>query len=426
MMINPAKIYSTLGDPNSLVPLAVKDISSTIGMTTCSFATGKEEGQDRFIDEVGTEFIWLLGLPMFKGIFDKTVFKALNLDSAFDARNLKDKEILEKIKQYAPNEEVKKNIEKISKKSKLFKNVATAKFLVATTLTVGSYIGLTRLKQQYTENKIRKNLIAEHNKKQQVEDSRKKEQTNAPSFKGFGNVVENFAFSPVKNMYILDGFITAERLRDSRSPQEFMGYLIKEASTLFFMYYAGGKIQEMFENYANKKFNKSIGLDARALEDGSLKNSFETGKIEKSLQEFKNANTSKLNLYEFIHKTPENDIIKVAKQSDIIELYKDTKKIDTRKYIDLKKVEGVHSKIEELYKQYKEALKKGESSDKFFGGVRKLKRKSIRMNIGSSIFALGILTPLAMLWKRYCGKDNKEFQTKKEIREKLIKEGIIT
>lgn len=425
MLVNPAKIYSTLGNPNSLVPLAVKDIASTIGITTCSFATGKEEGQDRFIDEVGTEFIWLLGIPIFKGIFNNTVFKALGLDSAFDARNLKDKEIFEKIKKYAPTEDVKKDIEKIGKNSKLFKNVAAAKFVAATAMTVGSYIGLTRLKQQYTENKIRKNLIAEHKQKQQI-NINKNECVQNPSFKGVGEVVESFAFSPVKNMYILDGFITAERLRDSRSPQEFMGYLIKEAATLFFMYYAGGKIQEMFENYANKKFNKSIGLDARALEDGSLKNSFETGKIEKSLQEFKNANTSKLNLYEFIHKTPENDIIKVAKQSDIIELYKDTKKIDTRKYIDLKKVEGVHSKIEELYKQYKEALKKGESSDKFFGGVRKLKRKSIRMNIGSSIFALGILTPLAMLWKRYCGKDNKEFQTKKEIREKLIKEGIIT
>ena len=39
-----------------------------------------------------------------------------------------------------------------------------------------------------------------------------------------------------QNMWILDGFITGERLKDSRSPQEFVGYGIKEASTLFFMY----------------------------------------------------------------------------------------------------------------------------------------------------------------------------------------------
>ena len=227
-------------------------------------------------------------------------------------------------------------------------------------------------------------------------------------------------------MYILDGFITAERLRQSRNPQEFIGYLIKEAATLLFMYYAGGKIQEKFEDYATKKYNKSIGLDARVIEDGGLKESFKSGKIEKSLKEFKAANTSQVNLYEFLHKNPQNDIVEIAKKSDIISLYKNTKKIDTRKYIDLKEIEGVFNKVEELHKQYKSSIQKGENIDKFFEGVKKLKRKSIKLNIGSSIFALGVLTPIVMLLKRLNSKDDKEFCTKKEIREKLIKEGIIS
>lgn len=425
MFINPAKIYSTLGNPNSLIPLAVKDLSATAGMTAGSFVTGKEEGQDRFIDEIGTEFIWLLGIPMFKWLFDKSVFKGLGLDSKFDARNLKDKEIFEKIKKYAPDENVKKDIEKIGKNKKMFKNAVAAKFVVATALTVGSYIGLTKLKQNYTENKIRKNLIEEHNQKQKAEEEQKKNGSN-PSFKGFGKVVEYFAFNPVRNMYVLDGFITGERLKDSRSPQEFIGYGIKEASTLCFMYYAGDKIMEAFEKWAKKKHNKTIGLDARVLEEGALKKAFEDGSIEKSIAEFKNANTSKANLYEFLHKNPDNMIVKVAKKSDIIQLYKNTDKIDTRKYIDLKEFEGVNFKVEELYKQYKEALGKGESSEKFFNGVKKLKRNSIKLSIGACIFALGVLTPAMMVFKRFMGKDDKEFQTKKEIREKLVKEGIIS
>ncbi len=421
MLVNAAKIYSTLGSPNSLIPLAVKDLSATAGMTAGSFVTGKEEGQDRFIDEIGTEFIWLLGIPMFKGIFNKTVFKFLGLDSAFDARNLKDKDVFEKIKKYAPTDEVKKDIEKIGAKKRLFKNAVTAKFFAATALTVGSYIGLTRAKQKYTENKIRKNLIAEYNAKKDKEQT----QITTPSFKGAGSVVESFAFSPVKNMYILDGFITGERLKDSRSTQEFIGYGIKEASTLCFMYYAGGKIQELFEKQAEKKYNKSIRLDARVIEAGELKKMFENSTIEKSLAEFKKANTSKADLYEFLHKNPDNMIVKVAKQSDIISLYKNTNKIDTRKYIDLDEVEGVSKKIEELYKQYKTAVSKGETSEKFFAGVKKLKRNSILMNIGTCVFALGIMTPAMMLFKRFMGKEDKEFQTKKEIREQLIKEGII-
>lgn len=433
-MVNVAKVFSTLGNPNSLVPLAVKDISATAGMTAGSFITGKEEGQDRFIDEAGTEIIWLLGIPAFKGIFNNTVFRAMGLDYHFDARNLKDKEVLAKIKEYAPTDQVKSNIEKIISKEKLFKNTAMAKFFVATALTVGSYIGLTRFKQNYTEKKIRANLIAEY-EQQKAQEKNKKNESKEVSFKGLGSTIETFAFSPVKNMWILDGFITGERLKDSRSPQEFVGYGIKEASTLFFMYYAGDQIQKMLEKHAKEKYNKSIGLDARVLEDGFLKKAFEDGSIQKSLDEFRAANTSKANLYEFLNKNPDNLVVKTAKMSDAIHMYKEpqglfkaakiTDKIDTRKYIDLEDIESINKKIEELYKQFNSAKSKGESSEKFFAGVKKLKRNSILTNIGTCIFALGVVTPAIMLAKRLAGKDDAEFQTKKEIRAQLIKEGII-
>jgi len=423
-MINAATVFSTLGNPKSLYPLAVKDLSATAGMTAGSFITGKEEGQDRCIDELGTEFIWLLGLPLTKWAYDKTAFKALGLDSAFDVRNLKDKEVLEKIKKYAPDDEVRKNIEKICKKQHLFKNAVLAKFFVTTALTVGSYIGLTRLKQHYTENKIKKNLIKEYQKELDKKKTAGQDSSN-PAFKGFGHVVGQFAFNPVKNMWILDGCITGERLMDSRSPQEFVGYGIKEASTLCFMYYAGGKIQELLEKQAVKKYNKSIGLDARVIESGMVKKAFEDGSIEKSLKEFEKVKSKPAQMYEFLHKNPDNLIVKTAKQSDIIELYKKTDKIDTRKFIDLKDIESINYKLTELYKQYKEALKNGESSDKFFEGVKKLKRNSIKMNIGSCILALGIITPAIMVLKRLTDKSGKEFQTKKEIKEQLIKEGVI-
>ena len=102
-----------------------------------------------------------------------------------------------------------------------------------------------------------------------------------------------------------------------------------------------------------------------------------------------------------------------------------TNKIDTRKYIDLNEVESINKKLEELYLQFQKATAKGETSEQFFNGVKKLKRNSIVTNIGTCIFALGIATPALMLAKRLAGKDDAEFQTKKEIRAQLIKEGII-
>ena len=359
-MVNIAKIYSKLGNPDSLIPLAIKDTASTTGMTAGSYITGKEEGHDRFIDEVGTEIIWLGGIPFFKWLYDKTVFKALNFDAKFDARNLKDKSVLTKIKELSPTEEIKKEIENITKKDSSFKKAATAKFFVSTALTVGSYIGLTKFKQNYTDKKIRENLIKEYQatlvqKNNEINETQK---TSEPSFKGIGSAIENLAFSPVKNMWVLDGCITGERLKESRSKQEFIGYAIKEASILFFMYYAGGKIQEMLENYAEKKHKKSIALDARVLEDNFLKEAFKDGSVVKSIEDFKVANKSNADLYEFLHKNPENIIVKTAKKSDIIQMYKKpqglfknakiTDKIDTRKFINLKEVEDVKNKIEKL------------------------------------------------------------------------------
>ena len=361
-MINPAKIYSTLGNPNSLIPLGVKDISSCVGMTAGSYATGKEEGFDRFIDEFGTEGLWLGGIPTLKWIYDKTVFKAFGLDAKIDPRNLKDMDMFEKVKKYAPTEEIRKNLEKAGDKKRLFKNLAATKFVTSTVIAAGAYVGLTKLKQYYTDQKIRKNLIKEYQeevKKKEAENKQENQKTENPSFKGLGRIVEEFAFSPVKNMYILDGFITCERLKDSRTSQEFVGYAIKEGSILLFLYYAGKKIQQFMENSAKKKHNKSITLDARVLESDNLKKIFKDGSIEK------------------------------------------------------------------LYGQYKEALAKGDTTDSFFKQLKKLKRNSIRMNIGSCILALGVITPSIMLLKRMTDKSGPEFQTKKEIKEQLIKEGVI-
>lgn len=429
MMINPAKLYSTLGNPNSLIPLGVKDISSCLGMTAGSYATGKEEGFDRFIDEFGTEALWLGGIPSLKWLYDKTVFKAFGLDAKIDPRNLKDMKMFEKVKKYAPTEEIRKNLEKAGNNKRLFKNLAAAKFFASTILAAGAYIGLTKLKQRYTDQKIRKNLINEYQeeaKKKEVENKQNVGKVKAPAFKGLGKIVEEFAFSPVKNMYILDGFITAERLKDSRTSQEFAGYAIKEGSVLIFLYYAGKKIQEFMENSAKKKHNKSITLDARVLESENLKKIFQNGTIEKSIKEFNAANTSNGNLYEFLHQNPENEVVKIAKQSDILTTYKNTNKIDSRAFVDFDEVKGVNDKLAELYGQYKDAIKKGESAEDFFNKVKKLKRNSIKMNIGACIMALGVVTPAIMLLKRMTDKSGPEFQTKKEIKEQLIKEGVIS
>lgn len=471
-MISPAKIYSVLGNPKSLVPLGVKDGANCLGLTTASYVTGKkEEAQDRFIDEAGTEAIWLGAIPAYKKIIDKTVFKFAKLDSKYDIRNLENKDIFEKTKKYAPkNTDIAKNIDAIGKNAKKFKILNLVKVFVATGMALASYDILTDLKQKYTEkkieNKIKADMADEQIKKAKLQEKfvhnrKNKDNTTFSSIKKHNNLsfkggFIDFALDPVKNMYVLDGGITGQRLAKSRDPQEFGGYVIKEGGFLLFMYYAGQKIMNHLEQRADKKHNKSIALDSRVLEDEKFKQLFKTGEIEKSLNDFpeyqeqfsgkkgfiktvkeffnppkKTAEelVKDAELYDYIHNNPDNAVVKVAKKSDIIKNYKvrqkgilgifkkktDTGHIDTRNYIDMDLMRKTHGNIKKLYNQFKTS---GEDIDTFFNGVRKLKRNSIKVNIASSMFALGVILPGAMLAKRILSNDA-EFATKKRIRERL-------
>ena len=155
--ITASTVYATLGNNSSLVPLAIKDVANSIGLTTASYMSGdKAEGKDRFIDEFGTQAIWLGGLPLFKKVLDITLFKSMKLDPEIDARILKNTEILEAAKEFAPTEQIKKNLIKVSEHQGKFKALTIAKFAAATVLTAGSYLGLTKFRHNYTEEKIKK------------------------------------------------------------------------------------------------------------------------------------------------------------------------------------------------------------------------------------------------------------------------------
>src|SRR5574344_1159828 len=120
-----AKIFSELGSNSSLLPMGIKDVSNSLGMTAGSYlaSNNKVEGKDRFIDEFGTQAIWLFGIPFFKKMIDLTAYKLAGYNSKFDVRTLKNKRISVLAKKYAPTEEIKESILKASKKQKLFKGL---------------------------------------------------------------------------------------------------------------------------------------------------------------------------------------------------------------------------------------------------------------------------------------------------------------
>lgn len=451
-VITASKVYSILGNNNSLVPLAIKDVANSVGLTAGSYIVGKEEeGQDRFIDEFGTQALWLFGIPGYKKLLDVAMFKTMGYDPKIDVRVLKNKDIFEKAKEFAHNDNVKNAFEKVGKNQKTFKGLTFAKFAVSTLMTIGTYGALTHYRHKFTEESIKKKIIAEHKQKQQKNTTFTPATPKPEAFKGvsvdkdreqvaFKGGLSDFMFSPVKNLMILDGAISGERLATSRNMQDFLGYGIKEGSFWVFMYYAGQKIQNHLEQSAETKHKKSIDLDARVIESDELKKAFHDNSLKKSIDEFANCKTD-VEVYEFIHKNPDNFIVKMAKKSDIVKTKGSNENlfvklarrtgvmgkldnadvVDTRAFIDIDEFKGVAKKLEKLHDQYE---KSGESLENFLGGVKKLKRASVWKNMGSCIFALGVLAPAIMVATRILRED-KEFQTKEEIKKQLAFEGEI-
>ena len=423
--ITASTIYSTLGNNSSKIPLAIKDIANSCGLTAASYMSGdKAEGKDRFIDEFGTQAIWLWGIPAYKKIMDFIMYKPAKIDPLVDVRILKNPKIFDAAKEFAPNKEILASLENIASNPKTAKQLNIAKFAVSTGLTALSYLGLTKFRHNYTENRIKKDYIA---KQQAV--SYDSFTGRIPSNSAFSQVhkdknlsftgrLQDFIFDPVQNLMIVDGIITGERLAHSKNPQDFLGYVIKEGSFWVFIYFAGPLIAKALEKNADKK-GRSIDLDARVIFSQKLKNSFNDGFVKSHIKEFKTADTTDVDIYKFAVK-PDNKnlVIEFAKDSDIIELVKGTQQVDTRRYIDLDKLRSVAEKLEKLFNQYE---KSGESIDEFFKQVRKFKKAAVLKNMGACISALGILAPSIMLLTRKFGSGS-DYQVRKDIEKKMTGE----
>ena len=426
--ITASTVYSKLGDNSSLVPLAIKDIANSCGLTAASYMSGDNaEGKDRFIDEFGTQAIWLWGIPVYKKLLDIALFKQAKLDPEVDAIILKNKDILQAAKEMAPTETIKNSLKAVAENQSKFKALTVAKFAASTILTAGTYLGLTKFRHNYTESKIKKDYF-EKMKKQQMNGYNTE---NIPFSSAFSHVhkqnknsknvaftggVQDFIFDPVKNLMLVDGAITGERLTHAKNPQDFLGYVIKEGFFWAFMYFAGPTLSKALEKFADQK-GKSIDLDSRVIFGKDLEKAFngkDSGIMPKQIQEFKKAAKSDLELYKFAVK-PENKnlIIKMAKDSGIITLADGSELVDTRKYIDLKELRGICDKAEKLFTQYK---KSEQPLDEFLKSVRSLKKASILKNIGACIGALGIIAPAIMLGLR---KLNPDYQVRKDIEKKL-------
>ena len=460
------KIFATLGNNSSLVPLGVKDVSNTLGMTAGSYITGNSvEGKDRFIDEFGTQVIWLLGIPFFKEVINKTVYKAAGYNPKIDRRILENKEVFEyaqqqayklaenskngkiKVKNPQKLENVAKGFEKLvtQKGKNISKALSTGRFIAATALTMAAYSALTTFRHKHTEKNIIKEIKKEETLKKNSDDflneksaiqfqSFGKKNNQKPTFGMNLSPLKQFMFDPVKNTMIIDGGITTQRLADSRNPQDFVGYVIKEGGFWAFMYFLGPEVQKHMEKRLSAK--NPIDLDIRVLQDAEFKEALKENLLDINsmsenlmLHKFeKEKPETYKDVYKALYENPNNIIVKMAKKAGIIKTVKELdargkeievglQQIAPNEFVDINEIHGLKEKIKNINKI---APKKEEKAfEEFMKKTIKLKQYSIIKNIGFSIGALGILVPGIMVAMRYLGKENKDFQVKKDVHEKL-------
>ena len=427
--------------------MAIKDIANSVGLTAGSYITGdKLEGKDRFLDEFGTQAIWLFGIPAYKKLLDFTLYKALKIDPNFDVRNFskKRKKLINKTINYADSS-IKESIINATKNPKFSKNLAMGKFVVSTALTILSYAGLTKYRHLQTKKAAQKEIL----KEMQLENKDNKDKflytkpVNKAAFNGlhqnktqdqpaFTGGISEFMYNPVKNLMILDGSITAERLAESRNKQELVGYAIKEGSFWAFMYFASKPIQKFLENRAEKNTKKpvAIDLDARVIESEDLAKAFKDGSLAKSSEKVLKLN-SYSNMLDYIHNNPDDFVVKMAKMSDIIPTLKKATQaddVDYRQFIDYDEFQGVASKLKKLsqkFENFKATDVKDKSIEAFLKNVKKAKRSSIILNIGACIGALGVLAPALMVAMRKFDKNNEGFQVKEDLKQEMLASGKI-
>ncbi len=434
-----SQILSKLGSPDSRIPLAAKDIFNSAGYTYFSYdAGGKVEGKDRLLDEVGTGAIWLFGIPCYKKLIDKLIIKKAGLSPEVDVRVVKDNQYLQKAIKHAQSEKIVNELKTAQKNLPKFKGLTLLKFVLSLGLTMASYFALTKFKHNMTKKNIEKEFL----ENQVLTDSGKNKYNNLLSMKSdvfkefntsntkknpaFGSsalvkAAENFMFNPVKNMLLLDLGISSERLSNARTKGEFEEYSIKEGSFLFFVYGAGKCISKGINKLA-KLLKHPIDLDAKILSSSDAKNILKSETLQKEVKDFASKLTSDdIKIYDYIFNNPENIVVKSAKKSEIIATIKNSEGkeiIDTRKYIDTKKIKQLTKDLETFINESKNHTNK----TKYLNTIKSFKVASTLLNVAICCLALGYIVPKLMYKLRAKNQDgNNEFHVKAEY-EKELKE----
>lgn len=401
---------------DSLTAMVIKDwIGDGATVYTYKKEGGKDDAKEKAIEEFGTGVVWLFGIPAVKWLIDKTVYPLFKLDSKFDPRLLSkanEKNLAKNAKAVLDSSvdalKEQKNIfstlndnNSILKNftnSQIYKGLAIAKFLTATTLSAVALTKIIKAKQKSTTQRIendakklatptsfKSNVLLTNsvNKNETFSTFLGNKKQNDISFKG--NISE-FMYNPIKNTMILDGVIASTRLIEARKGER-KEVLLKELFQVGFVYGLAKPLQKGFE-LIGKKLNKPIDLDYKVLATKNLGKKIANSKS--SIELLKNSSDKIATLSKF---TADNPILELLDNDGVISTIKDKKgaikSIDYRKIIDEDAIKGTLEKLDEIKPQ--------------LSNLKSIKAYKILASVGNVLITaaiMGILQPKINIWMR--------------------------
>ena len=280
---------------DSIVPMAFKDIlSDCVTVTTYKKKGGNDDPREKAIEEFGTGAFWLFGIPVIKGLINKTLYPLLKLNPDLDLRLLKDKERFNNVLKNAKSLSQEGNtialkdlnvLETLKNKNsvlgmftneQLYKGLFVTKFLTATVATGVILSKIIKYKQKTTKDRINNDIAQEKTKQQSNKTTLDKSVKNSqiyqmftssenknspnPSFTGIG---ELFMYNPIANTSLMDCVITGTRLKEARHGER-KEVALKEGFQIAFVYLIARPLQLLFENIGSKH-NLPIGMDPKIL-----------------------------------------------------------------------------------------------------------------------------------------------------------------
>lgn len=395
---NSIKLLSGLANnEDSLTAMVIKDwIGDGATVYTYKKNGGKDDAREKTIEEFGTGVVWLFAIPAIKKLLEKTIYPIFKLNSNFDPRILDNKDYLQNAIKFAPDSE-KALFESLDKSNPIIKNLTNAqmykgfavgKFAIATLISAFALTKIIKFKQKTTSDRIEKDCKQSKKQNSTLLDKNINENKTFETFTSknkqipFKGGLAEFMYNPIKNTMILDGVITATRLKEARK-EERGEVLFKEICQIGFIYGLAKPIQLAFEAIG-KKIKCPINLDPKNLFAKDL-----LSKIENSKDSISDLKESK-NIIETLSNIDiKNPIIELLENEGAISLTKDKTALSMLKPIEENSVKNAIKNLENMQKNIDNLPK-----SKIFKTI------AVIANVLIAAGIMGVIQPKMTIWLR--------------------------